>query len=72
MRGCESQSYRYCSQARNALDCAFREKTYSLKAKIHLRTNEVRIAIFAWIFACYWNGVNSNVLSARCLGKILE
>ncbi len=50
----------YCSQARNALDCAFREKTYSLKAKIHLRTNEVRIAIFAWIFACYWNGVNSN------------
>ena len=37
----------YCSQVRNALDCAFREKTYGLKAKIHLRTNEVRIAIFA-------------------------
>ncbi len=53
----------YCSQVRNALDCAFREKTYSLKCKNP----------FAWIFARYWNGVNSNLQIASvtvATGKI--
>ena len=32
-------------------------------------TNLVRIAIFAWIFARYWNGVNSN---AKSHGSLLH
>ncbi len=39
---------------------AFREKMYSLIANIHLRNEFIRLAIFAWIFAYYWKGVNSN------------
>ena len=37
-----------------------RDKTYCMRVKIHLRNELVRIAIFAWIFTHYWNGVNSN------------
>ena len=37
-----------------------REKTYRMLVKIHLRNELVRIAIFVWIFTCYWNGGNSN------------
>ena len=35
-------------------------KRSGYKQKSICATNKVRFAIFAWIFICYWNGVNSN------------
>ena len=62
------ERYRYCSYQDLAFTANYgfykpREKTYSQQVKIHLRNELVRIAIFAWIFTCYWNGVNSNEIS---------